>query len=238
MAETISSIEYKEQKELFGLLENSLKRSKEIWIEIQSRTDATMVLKDGTFGDLGGDQEVKADVMMGRNLTEYLSGLPNVAEVITEEGTYSEAKSGDYTAFIDPLDSSANAIRTLERLRLELPSSQHDLPFGTVISLARNKGTTINDVVGAGFIRQDTGYSYIAVKGLGFYIVEPDGGQVKVELSKIDSQPRTLSDLLKNGWTLWAENYYPETRTVVNDKLLNPNEKGYIRSNFRKPKSS
>lgn len=215
---------------LFDRVESSINHAQVFWTHIQSQSDATLVLKDGTFGDLGADQEVKADVMMGKEMTRQASGLIDVSEVITEEGTYGEAKEAKYTVFIDPLDSSANAVRTLQRKKQGLPTNQNDLPFGTVVSFAENKGETVNDVVAAGFVRLDTGFSYVAVKNGGFFIISPDGRKTKVELSKIDLQPRTISDLLKNGWTFWTENYYPQTRTVVNDKLLGPNEKGYIRS--------
>jgi fructose-1,6-bisphosphatase/inositol monophosphatase family enzyme len=217
-------------KAMFEMVQNSLVRASSIWREIQQRSDATQVLKEGTFGDLGADQEVQADVLMGKALTRYLLASPNVQEVITEEGNYGEEQEGEYTVFVDPLDSSANAIRTLERLKLGLPTTQHDLPFGTVIAFAKNNGETIDDVTAAGFTRLDTGYSYIAVKDQGFYIVDPKGNRTKVNLSKIASQPTNVSDLLKNGWTFWTENYYPDTRTIVNTKLLKPDEKGYVRS--------
>lgn len=226
-----NSRESKERPDdLFKMMQTSLDRTKGFWSTIQQQPDATRVIRDGAFGDLGADQEVQADVLMGQKIWEYMFSLPNVAQVITEEGIYSDKREGEYTVFVDPLDSSANAIRTLERSKFGLPTTQHDLPFGSVISIAENNGETMDSVVAAGFTRLDTGFSYIAVKNGGFFIIDPDGKKTKVDLSQIDSQPRNVSNLLKNGWTMWVENYYPETRNAVNTQLLAPDEKGYIRS--------
>ncbi len=215
---------------LMQMTQEGIAQAKFLWRVIQQRSDATQVLFDGTFGDLGADREVQADVIMGQEMTRFFLSHDDVAGVITEENVYQEGKEGEYTIFIDPLDSSANAIRTLERIKLGLPAYTHDLPFGSVIAIAENGGQTMKDVVAAGFVRLDTGFSYIAVRGGGFWMIDPQGRKIKVELPQITNQPRSVAELLKTGWTMWVENYYPETRQTVNNKLLLPDEKGYIRS--------
>ena len=220
-----------EQKEMFSLVKGSIDQARDIWRqEILLAPEASKVLEEGTFGSLEKDKLIRADVIMGERLTEYLLIQPNVAEVIAEEKTYGEAKEGSLTVFVDPLDSTANALRIWERQKLGLPIDDHDLPFGTVIAFAKNRGETFGDVVATGFVRLDTGYSYIAIKNGGFWIIEPDGMRQQFHISQVKNQPKSIDEALKNGWTIWVEGYYPDTRDVVANKLFGPEDKGYIRS--------
>lgn len=224
-----------EQKEMFTLVRGSLDEGRDLWREeILTNPEASRVYQEGIFGLLEKYQVIGADKIMSQKLTEYLLSQPDIGEVITEvvteEEVHGQKKEGRLTAFIDPLDSTANALRIWERYALNLPIGDHDLPFGTVIAFAKNRGETFGDVVAAGFVRLDTGFSYIAIKDSGFWIVEPDGKSQQFHLSQIKNQPRSVEEALKNGWTIWVESYYPETRDIVANKLFGPEDKGYIRS--------
>lgn len=224
-----------EQKAMFNLVKGSLDEAYDIWREeILTNPEAAKVYQEGTFGLLEKYQVIGADKIMSQKLTEYLLSQPDIGEVITEVVTEEDAdgqkKEGRFSAFIDPLDSTANALRIWERQKLGLPIDDHDLPFGTVIVFAQNRGETFGDVAAAGFVRLDTGYSYIAIKDGGFWIVEPDGKSQQFHLSQIKNQPKSIDEALKSGWTIWVESYYPETREVVANKLFGKDDKGYIRS--------
>lgn len=220
-----------EKEKLIELTTKTLSEARRIWEwEILAKAESADVLEEGTFGSLEKDKLVRADVIMGQGLTKYLLARPDIGEVITEEKTYEEAKEGPLTVFADPLDSTANALRIIERKALDLPTDDHDLPFGTVIAFAQNRGETFSDVVAAGFVRLDTGFSYMAIKDGGFWIIEPGGGRWQFHLSQIKNQPQSIEEVLKNGWTIWVEGYYPETRDVMANKLFGKDDKGYIRS--------